>query len=81
VGIHLGDLVRGDVEVEFEAAEIGGSGGSRLEEIGIEAGDGGEPVVVAGDGVDGLGDAFEREVELEFVIAHGAVGVDDVGRD
>ena len=59
----------------------GSAGGVRLEEVGGEPLERVEPVVVAGDGVDRLVKALERQVELALVVPHGAGGIDHVGSD
>ncbi len=71
----------GQVQVGLDA---GGKRGTRrlwLQEIGVEAFERIEPVVVARDRIDRLGEALERQVEIVLVVGHRAGRIDHVRRD
>ena len=53
-----------------------------FEKIGVEAFVGVEPVVVAGNRIDRFGEAFERQIEIGFIVLHLAVRINDItGQD
>src|SRR4029434_9451636 len=68
----------GQWQVSFKARPYGGSGCIGLEEVAVDAVESGEPVMVAGNGVDGLLKTFERQVKVELVVLHRARRVNDV---
>ena len=71
----------GEIEVGFGARRERGARRVRFEKIGVEPFERIEPVVVAGDRVDRLGESLERQIEILLVVLHGAGRIDDVRRD
>ena len=71
----------GQMEVGFGARRERRAGRFRFEKIGVEPFERIEPVVIAGDRVDRLGESLERQIEIVLVVLHGAGRIDDVRRD
>src|SRR6516164_1524723 len=69
------------MEIRFDPRLKCCASGAGLKKISIEAFKCIEPVVVARDSVDRFFEAFERKIEIEFVVSHRASRVNNVRRD